>query len=167
MTDLQFTIRETIYRQYGQIMEIIYEYDEIRTEQVEENMQVRQEKLEKHYKASIKRDEYERIANTFKYQRYVLPFDTFVQIIQPFMMGTYTADEIHQAFRLLDRNYSKTIDSDELSAFIPVIHPNMTKEIVLNYITKVTQKRKEEINFSEFIQMVLQGVGRDIVCGHV
>ncbi|CAF2406402.1 unnamed protein product [Rotaria sp. Silwood2] len=167
MTDLQFTVRETIYRQYGRLMEITYQYDEIRTEQVEENMQVRQEKLEKHYQASIKRDEYERIADTLKYQRNILPFDTFIQIVQPFMMGTYTADEIREAFRLLDSNYSKTIDLDELSAFIPVIHPNMSKETVLSYITKVSHNGKQEINFNEFIQMVLQGVARDIVCGHV
>ncbi|CAF0972714.1 unnamed protein product [Rotaria sp. Silwood1] len=165
MTDLQFTVRETIYRQHGRIVEIDYQYDEIKTEQVEENMQVRQEKLEKHYQATIKRDEYERIANTC--QRDVLSFDKFIQIIQPFMMGTYTTDEILEAFRLLDKNYSKTIDLDELSAFIPVIHPNMTKETVLSYIMKVTQYGKQEINFNEFIQMVLQGVGRDIVCGHV
>ncbi|CAF1180346.1 unnamed protein product [Rotaria magnacalcarata] len=167
MTQIHYTIYETVYRRYGKILQIDYEYEETKFEQIEENMQVRQEKLEKKYTASFKRDEYERIANQMKYQRDVLPFDAFVKIIRPFMMGTYVADEIHEAFRLLDTDSSKTIDLYELSAFISVIHPNMSKDTILNFINKVSENGRQEIDFNQFVQMVLEGIGRDIVCGRI
>lgn len=168
MTSLQFTVSETIYRRFGEIIEITYDYNEIRTEQVEDNMQTKQEKFEKNYHASFKRYEYENLAKRYKYQRDVLPFDIFVKVLRPFMMGTYTSnDEIREVFRLLDKNYSRTIDSDELFAFIPVIHPYMTKETVVDYINKVSQHGNIEIDFNGFVQMILRGIGRDIVCGHV
>jgi Ca2+-binding EF-hand superfamily protein len=167
MTDLRLTVTETVHRRYGQIIEIIYEYDEIKQAQFEENMQIKQEKRARSYQASIKRDEYERIANRIQYQRDVLSFDTFVNILRPLMMGTYEAKEIRQAFRLLDTNSSNTIDLNKLSAFVSVIHPNMSKGILLNYIRKVKNNGDERINFDEFNQMVLRGIGRDIVCGHV
>jgi Ca2+-binding EF-hand superfamily protein len=165
MTDLYYTVSETIHRRYGRIMEIVYEYTETRQEQIEENMQTKQEKRARNYQASIKRDEYNRLANKVEYQRDVLPFDTFVIVLRPFMMGTYAPEEIREAFRLLDKNSSNTIDLDELSAFLPVIHPNMTKETLLNYIDKVSHDSDQQINFDQFRQMVLKGIARDIVCG--
>lgn len=167
MTDINYTISETIYRQNRQIIEIIYDYNEIKQEQIEENMQIKQEKRARNYQASIKRHEYERLANKIQYQRDVLPFDTFIIILRTFMMGTYVPEEIHQAFRLLDKNSSNTIDLDELSAFVPVIHPNMAKDTLLNYIHKVSDNDDQQINFDQFKQMILKGIGRDIVCGHV
>ena len=167
MTELNYTVSETVYRRYGEIVEIVYEYEEVKQEQIEENMQTRQEKRARNYHASIKRHEYERLANKVQYQRTVLPFDTFVIVLRPFMMGTYNVEEIREAFRLLDRNSSNTIDLDELSAFLPVIHPNMTKETLLSCIHKVASHDDQQINFDEFRQMVLKGIGRDIVCGHV
>ena len=167
MTELNYTVSETIYRRSGDIVEIAYEYEEVKQEQIEENMQTRQEKRARTYHASIKRHEYERLANKVQYQRNVLPFDTFVIVLRPFMMGTYAVEEIRDAFRLLDRNSSNTIDLDELSAFLPVIHPNITKETLLNCINKVASHDDQQINFDEFRQMVLKGIGRDIACGHV
>jgi Ca2+-binding EF-hand superfamily protein len=166
MTELNFTVSETVSRRNGQIIEIDYTYDEVKQEEVEENMQVKQEKRARNYKATIKRSEYERLANKVQYPRDVLPFDTFVNVLRPFMMSTYTPDELNDAFRLLDKNSSNTIDLDELSAFVPVIHPNMTKETLFNYIIKVSHNG-EQINFDEFRQMILRGIARDIVCGHV
>ncbi len=165
MTDLCYTVSETIHRRYGQIMEIVYEYSETRQEEIEENMQIKQEKRARNYQASIKRDEYNRLANKVEYRRDVLPFDTFVFVLRPFMMGTYAPEEIREAFRLLDKNSSNTIDLDELSAFLPVIHPNMTKKTLLNYFDKVSHNGDQQINFDQFRQMVLKGVARDIVCG--
>lgn len=152
---------------YGQTIEISFEYDETRNEQIQDNMQVKQEKLEKKYKATFKRDEYERIANKIKYERDVLPFDTFVKVVRPFMMGVYEADEIRQAFHLLDKNCSNTIDLYELSALVSVIHPNMSKQIILSFMTKVSTNGRQEMDYGEFIQLILEGIGRDIVCGHV
>jgi Ca2+-binding EF-hand superfamily protein len=167
MTDLNYTVTETIYRRQGQIIEIVYEYHQTKQEQIEENMQTKQEKHSTNYQASIKRSEYERLANQVKYPRNALPFDTFVIILRPFMMGTYSVEEIREAFRLLDKNASETIDLDELSAFLPVIHPNMTKDTLLNCIHKVSENVDQEITFDEFKQMVLKGIARDIACGHV
>ncbi|CAF0721945.1 unnamed protein product [Adineta ricciae] len=166
MTDLHYTVTETIYRRYGQVTEIVYEYDEVREEQVLENMQTKTEKRTRTYQASITRTEYERIANKVQYQRYVLPFDTFVTILRPFMMGTYAAEEVREAFRLLDKNSSNTIDVEELAGFLSVLHPIMSKETLLGYINKVARDGHNYINFDEFSQMILRGVGRDIVCGH-
>jgi Ca2+-binding EF-hand superfamily protein len=167
MSDLTYTVSETVYRRYGKIMEIIYDYHEVKQEQIEENMQIKQEQCSKTYHASIKRSEYERLANQVRSQRDVLPFDIFVIVLRPFMMGTYAAEEIREAFRLLDRNSSDTIDLDELSAFLPVLHPNMTKITLLNCINKVSSYGNDQINFDEFRQMILRDIARDIVCGHV
>jgi Ca2+-binding EF-hand superfamily protein len=167
MTDLNYTVSETVYRRYGEIIEISYEYEETKQEQIVENMQTKQERRARNYQASIKRTEYERLAGKIQYQRNVLPFDIFVAVIRPFMMGTYAVEEIREAFHLLDRNSSNTIDLDELSAFLPVLHPNITKETLLHCMNKVAEHDDQQINFDEFKQMILKGIGRDIVCGHV
>jgi hypothetical protein len=167
MCDLRFSVTEAVHRHHGQIVEIVYEYEEMRQEQIEENMQARQETRERTYHASIKRDHYERMLRQLQGQRDALPFDSFVQVLRPFMMGTYAADEIREAFRLLDRNRSNTIDVEELSAFFPVIHPFVDKTTIRNYINKVTNSVDQQINFDEFNQLVLRGIGRDIVCGHI
>jgi Ca2+-binding EF-hand superfamily protein len=167
MTDLNYTVSETIYRRYGEIIEIIYEYEETKQEQIVENMQTKQERRARNYQASIKRNEYENLANKVQDQRNVLPFDTFVIVLRPFMMGTYGVEEIREAFRLLDQNSSNTIDLDELSAFVPVLHPNMTKETLLHCINQIAEHDDQQINFDEFKQMILKGIARDIVCGHV
>jgi Ca2+-binding EF-hand superfamily protein len=165
MSDLKYTVSETVYRRYGQIIEIVYEYDEVREEQVFDYMQTTQESRSRTYQASISRTDYEQLANKVQYQRHVVPFDTFVCIIRPFMMGTYTNEELREAFRLLDSDASNTIDLNELSAFLSVLHPNMSKEILSNYINKVAKNGNQCINFDEFSQMILRGIGRDIVCG--
>ena len=166
MTDLHYTITETVSRQYGKIIEITYDFTETRQEEIQENFQTKQEKRSRNYKATIKRLEYENLANKIQYQRNVLSFDTFVMVLRPFMMGTYAGEEIRQAFRLLDKNYSNTIDLDELSAFLPVLHPHMSKDTLLTYIHKVTQnENNDQMNFDQFNQFILKGIGRDIVCG--
>lgn len=167
MTELNYTVAETIYRRYGKIIEISYVYEEIKEEEIVENMQTKQERCARNYHASIKRDEYERLANKVQYPRDVLPFDIFVIVLRPFMMATYTVEEIREAFRLLDKNSSNTIDLDELSAFLPVLHPNMTRETLSNCMSKVAEHNDQQINFDQFIQMILKGIARDIVCGHV
>lgn len=165
MNDLHYSVTETIHRRSGKIIEIIYDYEEHRDEQIEETMQIKHERRARTYRASIKRSEYEQIAKKLNGNRDVLPFDSFVNILRPFMMGSYAADEIREAFRLLDRNYSNTIDLDELAAFLPVIHPFMEKETLLDYIKKVANTDEKQINFDEFNQLILRGIGRDIVCG--
>ena len=83
------------------------------------------------------------------------------------MMGMYNYDEIREAFRLLDRNHSNTIDIDELFAFLPVLHPNMAKETLLLCFNRVCEHDNQQITFDEFRQLVLKGIARALVCGHV
>ena len=167
MNNSDYSVTETVRRRLGKIIEIIYDYEENRDQEIQEVMQTKHEHLSRTYQASIKREDYERIAATLYQDRPVLPFDSFVHILRPFMMGSYAADEIEEAFRLLDRNYSNTIDLDELAAFLPVIHPSMKKETLIDHMKKVTNTIDQQINFDEFNQMILRGIGRDIICGHI
>jgi Ca2+-binding EF-hand superfamily protein len=167
MTYLQYTVTETVHRRRGQIVEIIYQYEESRQGASENSMQIKKEMLSRHYTANITRDEYQRIANQLQSSRSVLPFDSFLRILRPFMMGSYANNEIHEAFCLLDRNLSNTVDLDEFLAFLPVIDPFITKETLMNHIAKVTNNRDRQMNIDEFHQLILRGIGRDIVCGHV
>ena len=80
-----------------------------------------EEKRARRYNASIKRNEYERIASKVQYHRDILPFDTFV------------------------------IDLGELYAFVPVIHSNMNKETVLKYMHKVSHQEINFDEFNQMV----------------
>ena len=168
MTDLKFSVVETVHRRYGRVCEIIFEYEEIRHEQRRDRVQTKGEERTRHYQASITRDDYERIAAHLGYTKYrPLSFDNFIHVLRPFMLGSYAADEIREAFRLLDRNYSNSIDVDELCALAPVIHSQVDRAALLNYIRKVTNHAGHRLDFDQFNQLILRGIGRDLVCGHI
>jgi Ca2+-binding EF-hand superfamily protein len=94
-------------------------------------------------------------------------FDNFVCILRPIMMGTYVDNELQEAFDLLDKDQSGTIDLDELADFLPIIRSDITKKTLLHYVRKVDSNTDEKLNFHEFTDMILRGIGRDIICGHI
>jgi Ca2+-binding EF-hand superfamily protein len=96
-----------------------------------------------------------------------LSFEDFVRVLRPIMMGTYVDDELREAFYLLDKNQSNTIDIDELIDFLSIIYSEVTKEILLHYLGKNDINKNQKLNFDEFTDVILRGIGRDIVCGYI
>jgi Ca2+-binding EF-hand superfamily protein len=169
MANLSYSVTESIYRRYGRIIKLVYDYEESQ-EQTELNLLTQKQdhtRQYRHYQATIKRDEYERMIETYMFDKDKLPFDSFVCILRPIMMGTYVGNELEEAFNLLDKDQSGTIDIDELADFLPVIHSDVTKKTLLHYVGKVDINSDQKLNFDEFTDMVLRGIGRDIVCGHI
>jgi hypothetical protein len=162
---LLYSVTESIYRQYGQIIKLVYEYEE-NQEQFELDL-LTQKQDHRHYRAIIKRDEYERIIQSNMSDKDSISFDDFVRILRPIMMGTYVGDELREAFYLLDKDQSNTIDIDELADFLSIIHSEVTKDILLHYVGKIDINTDQKLNFDEFTDMILRGIGRDIVCGHI
>ena len=168
MTDFEFSVVETVHRRHGRVCEIIYEYEEIRHEQRRDRVQTKGEERSRHHQTSITRDDYERMAAQLAHTKYrPLSFDNVIHVLRPFMLGSYAADEIREAFRILDRNYSNSIDIDELYALVLVIHSPLDRATLLNYIGKVTNASGHRLAFDEFNQVILRGIGRDLVCGHL
>jgi Ca2+-binding EF-hand superfamily protein len=169
MINLSYSITESIYRRYGHITKLIYDYEE-NQEQYELDLLTEKQEyvpIYRHYRAIIKRNEYERLIETYMVDKDQLSFENFVRILRPIMMGTYIDNELREAFSLLDQNQSNTIDIDELADFLSIIHSKMTKEILLHYLAKINIKTDEKLHFNEFNDFVLHGIGRDIVCGHI
>jgi Ca2+-binding EF-hand superfamily protein len=169
MINLCYSVTESIYRRYGRIIKLIYDYEESQ-EQTELNLLTHEQdhsRQYRHYQATIKRDEYEWMIQTYMFDKDKLPFDSFVRILRPIMMGTYVGNELEEAFNLLDKDQSGTIDIDELADFLPIIHSDVTKEALLDYVGKVDVNSDQKLSFDEFTDMILRGIGRDIVCGHV
>ncbi|CAF1508354.1 unnamed protein product [Didymodactylos carnosus] len=162
--DVTYSVSETVHRKGGQIVEVDYDYEETRQENVGQGTNEKKVDRTRTYSAKITRQQYETLPQKLKN---AFPFDSFLHILKPLMMGTYLSDEIQKAFDLLDRDKSGTIDVNELSAFLPIINPNVTKERLLRYIRKVDENFDHKMNFEEFSSMILRGIGRDIVCGHV
>ena len=82
-------------------------------------------------------------------------------------MGSYKEHELDIAFDLLDRNQSNTIDLDELVSFLIIISPDITKDMLLRYINQEEITENQRLNFNQFNDLVLRGLGKDIVCGHI
>ncbi|CAF0869098.1 unnamed protein product [Rotaria sp. Silwood1] len=127
MTDqINIQVDEIIHQDGGQVAEAEYLYKETRGNGEERN-----------YHLSVKRRDYERLAASI--QKPTLPFDQFVKVLKPFMIGPHAADDIPEAFRLLDVDHSGTIDIGELAAFMPVIVPDANPYMLLHHIQKVDQ----------------------------
>ncbi|CAF0793952.1 unnamed protein product [Rotaria sordida] len=76
-----------------------------------------------------------------------------------------TQNEIVRAFHALDTNRSGSINIDELAAFMPVIVPNGTSQMLLNHITKVDKDNNYSLDFSEFTNFIKKGIGRQLSLG--
>ena len=82
-------------------------------------------------------------------------------------MGFYLNDELKQAFQVLDKDQSGTINIEELTSFLPVINEYATTDALKNYIKKVDQNTDGTLNYDEFRTLILKGIGRDIICNHI
>jgi Ca2+-binding EF-hand superfamily protein len=169
MTHVSYSVTESIYRRYGRIVKLVYDYEENQEQFELDLLPQKQDHIPqyRHYRATIKRDEYERRIQTYMSDKDNLSFDNFVRILRPIMMGTYVGNELQEAFYLLDKDQSNTIDIDELTDFLSIIHSEITKEILLHYVGKIDIHTDQKLNFDEFTDMILRGIGRDIVCGHI
>jgi len=145
---------ETLHRNGDQIIEAEYIYNEKR-----DNGETRK------YQVSVKLQDYERLAATIN--KPTLPFDKFVKVLRPFMIGHHAADDIPEAFRLLDADHSGTIDIGELAAFMPVIVPDGNPYMLLHHIQKVDKNHDYKLNLAEFTALINQGIGRDITLGRL
>ncbi|CAF3485372.1 unnamed protein product [Rotaria sp. Silwood1] len=142
MTDqINIQVDEIIHQDGGQVAEAEYLYKETRGNGEERN-----------YHLSVKRRDYERLAASI--QKPTLPFDQFVKVLKPFMIGPHAADDIPEAFRLLDVDHSGTIDIGELAAFMPVIVPDANPYMLLHHIQKVDQNSDYKLNLAEFTALI-------------
>lgn len=147
-------IDETLHRMGDQIIEAEYVYTETQSNGDTRN-----------YRVLVKRQDYQRLATGMN--KPTLPFDQFVKVLKPFMMGHLAATEIPEAFRLLDTDRSGTIDIGELAAFMPVIVPNGNPYMLLHHIQKVDKNNDYKLNLAEFTDLLNRGIGRDIALGRL
>lgn len=152
--DSTVRVDETVQLTAGRISEITYVYTETQGNGATTN-----------YNVTVKRQEYEQFTQTLN--KPTLSFDSFVQVLRPFMMGKYASEDIPKAFKALDTDNSGTIDIGELAAFMPVIVPNANPYMLLHHVQKVDKNGDYKLNLSEFTELINQGVGRDITLGRL
>jgi len=146
-------VDETLHQTGGRIHEAEYVYNETR------NGDTRK------YQVLVKRQDYERLAGAIN--KPTLPFDEFVKVLRPFMLGQHAEADIPEAFRLLDTDQSHTIDIGELAAFMPVIVPDGNPYMLLHHIQKVDKNNDYKLNLAEFTALINGGIGRDITLGRL
>lgn len=169
MIHISYRVTETIHRQQKRIVKLVYDYEE-NPEDLDLNFMTlnQTEKLKyRHYRATIKRDEYERLIDDYMSENKQLSFDHFVEVLRPIMMGTYDENELQNAFRLLDKNQSSAVHLDEFINFLSIISPDLTKENLVRYTGQEQIYTNEQLSFNQFNDLVLRGIGKDIVCGHI
>ncbi|CAF1568748.1 unnamed protein product [Didymodactylos carnosus] len=162
--DLAYTVAETTHQNNGHIDQVTFEYDEAYQDTVTHDLYVKKDDGSRVFTAKVSREQYNNLAKTFNKS---LSFDSFLHVLKPLMMGSYASDEIQRAFELLATDKSGTIDVDELAAFLPIITPNVTRDMLLHYISHVDENFDHKLNLSEFKELLSRGIGRDIVCGHL
>ncbi|CAF3820668.1 unnamed protein product [Rotaria sp. Silwood1] len=145
----QLRIDEILHRQAGKTVLVEYVYKEEHG-----SGRIRS------YHIKVPRDEYERIAR--RTWRTVIPFDKWLKVLRPFMLGDEATDDIPDAFRILDADHSNKIDVDELEAFMPIIAPRAPPRVLREHIQKVDRNFDGKLNLAEFTDLVLKGIGRDI-----
>jgi Ca2+-binding EF-hand superfamily protein len=153
---MESTVRvdETISQSAGRVSEISYVYTETQANGTTTN-----------YNVTVKRQEYERLAKEL--DKITLPFDSFTQVLRPFMMGKYASEDIPKAFKVLDTDHSGTIDIGELAAFMPVIVPNANPYMLLHHVQKADKNGDYKLDLNEFTDLINRGVGRDITLGRL
>ena len=152
--DSTVRVDETVQMTAGRISEISYVYTETQASGVATN-----------YNVTVTRQQYERFDP--KLNKPTLPFDSFVQVLRPFMMGKYASEDIPKAFKALDTDHSGTIDIGELAAFMPVIVPDANPYMLLHHVQKADKNGDYKLNLAEFTELINRGVGRDITLGRL
>ena len=164
--DIEYTITEVVYRDSsGQVTQVDYQFDEtIVTETTGSSSSLARQNTEKRnrtYDIRVNREQYPELASQLSN---VLSFDSFIDVLRPFIMGYYADDELERAFKTLDRDQSGNIHFDELSSFLPIINEAVDSDALLQYVQKIDDNFDGRISYDEFRSLVLRGIGRDIVC---
>lgn len=169
MPDFSYSVTETIYRESGQIIKLIYDYEEIDDKiEVDSSTESRiRRRQQRHFQAKVNRYEYERLNDNDVSDAYRLPFDTFIRLLRPIMMGTYTGEELREVFQLLDIGQTGTINVNFLCDLLSFHDTLITSDILLEYAGRDRINTNQELDFDEFSYIILRGIGRDIVCGHI
>ncbi|CAF1044816.1 unnamed protein product [Adineta ricciae] len=162
--NLEFTVTETVTRQFGQINEIDYEFEEVTNEAVSLGVTSKKERRIRAYTANIKRDQYNQLITR---AIDALSFDDFILVLRPFIMGHYDQFELEKAFDILDRDRSGFIHIEELSVFLTIINQYVTSDALRSYIRRVDINADGNLTYDEFRSLILKGIGRDIICNHL
>ncbi|CAF2398711.1 unnamed protein product [Rotaria sp. Silwood2] len=168
--DLEYTVTENIHRNNnGQVVQIDYQFEEtvvVDTSSSSSSSITRQNKERRNrtYDATITRAQYQNLSRRLPNP---LPFEAFVDVLRPFIMGFYSSDELQRAFYILDRDHSGSIHINELGSFLPILNDTIDSEALKNYVRKIDQNFDGKINYDEFRALVLRGIGRDIICNHL
>lgn len=169
--DLEYTVTETVHRnRSGQIVQIDYLFEETVVIEAANNFasggitRQNREKRTRTYDVSIHRDQYQSLA---RQHALGFSFESFLDVLRPFIIGHYANNELERAFYTLDRDRSGTIHLDELSAFLPILNDSITVHALKNYIRQVDENVDDRLTYEEFRALVLRGIGRDIICNHL
>ncbi len=96
------------------------------------------------------------------------PFNNFVKGLSAFMMGKHGAvSDIAEAFCLLDTNHSDFINLNELAAFMLVIGPNVTPDMLIDHVRKVDKNHDLKMNLTEFSDFIMKNIERQIALGRL
>lgn len=148
----EYRVHERIFKEGDRIIQVQFKYMETNPNGKGQTMSV-----------TVARDAYEEMAAST--HRRTLSFDNFVKVLRPFMNGTSALSDIPEAFRILDRDGSGTIDFRELATFVPIIAPHTTPNMLLKQIAKVDRNHDYRLNLAEFTDLIKKGIGRDIAFG--
>jgi Ca2+-binding EF-hand superfamily protein len=162
--DLEFSVTETITRNYGNINQIHYQFEEFSFEITSNGITNKKERRSRIYDTNITRQQYNFLATDI---RNALSFDYFLLVLRPFVMGFYQNDQLKRAFSILDKNHSGTINIDQLARFLPIINEYATTDVLINYIKRADIDTDGNLNYDQFRTLILKGIGRDIICNHI
>jgi Ca2+-binding EF-hand superfamily protein len=147
-------VQEFLHRKGNQITQAEYVYDEMHP-----NHKTRQ------YRVHVKREEFERIAATIKGP--TLPFESFIKVVRPLLMGSDAAQDIPEAFQLLDTDNSDTININELAVYMPAIVPDSNPYMLLRHFEKADTNSDYKLSLDEFTAFIEKGVIRDLALGRL
>ncbi|CAF0973249.1 unnamed protein product [Rotaria sordida] len=159
--NLEFTVTETIVRHSGKINEIHYEFEEFTIENVSIGITKKKEKRGRIYDANITRKQYNQLTRDIHNP---LSFDDFILVLRPFMMGFYQNDELKQAFKILDKNHSNSIDIHDLVNFLPIINEYTAINTLQDDIRKSNFNLDGHLTYDQFRSLILKGIGREMIC---
>ena len=165
MGHIDFKVTETVQRLGGRIQSVTYTYEEVRTHEQPDASTLRNSTSKKSriYEATASRSDYESAMQQSLLTGHALPYEQFVVVLRPIMMSTYNGNELRDAFALLDRDGSGSIDLSELVAFLAYVHPNLTTENFRLSVCQTDSNLDYTISFIEFSDMVLRGIARDLI----
>lgn len=162
--DLEYSVTETMRYFGGKVSELNYEFEEITVETVAIGLTTKNERFSRLYSTRVSRDQYNVLSQIISVS---LPFDEFVKVLRPFMLGFYSGEELEQAFNILDQDNSGTIHIDELGIFLPIVNRYANGETLRSYIRKVHSEVQNSLTYDEFRALILRGIGRDILCNNL